>query len=110
MPQSHNPSPAGQGWFGRLNLLQAGLLALALACGPRASAQTVTSATNFIVGATIPDANPSGLASVKTISTPVVYATDVNLTLKLTSTFNGDLYCYLTHGSGHAVLLNRVGR
>jgi len=30
--------------------------------------------------------------------------------LKLTGTWNGDLYCYLTHSSGYTVLLNRVGR
>ena len=27
-----------------------------------------------------------------------------------TGPFNGDIYCYLTHSSGHTVLLNRVGR
>src|SRR6266516_4793441 len=110
MPHTYNASSAGQGRSAILPLLQAFLLAFALAGGLTASAQTVTSTTNFLVGAPIPDANPSGLANARTIATPVVYATDVNVTLKLSGTFNGDLYCYLTHGSGHAVLLNRVGR
>ena len=30
--------------------------------------------------------------------------------LKITGTFNGDLFCYVTHSSGYSVLLNRVGR
>src|ERR1043166_8059908 len=110
MPQTHHPSCGGQGRSGVLNLLQAGWLALTLVCGPAALAQTVTSTTNFLVGSTVPDGNLSGLVSAKTISTPVVYATDVNVTLKLTGTFNGDLYCYLTHGSAQSILLNRVGR
>jgi len=34
----------------------------------------------------------------------------VTVRLKVSGTFNGDLYCYVTHGSGYSVLLNRVGR
>src|SRR5260370_34558669 len=74
-----------------------------------ASAQTTT-LTNFPVGTMIPDDDPSGLASAQTVSTPITYLTGVKVTLKVSGTFNGDLYCYLTHGSGHTVLLNRVGR
>src|SRR6266536_2077218 len=110
MPQTRNPSPARQPRVRLPHLLQSTMAALALTCGFTASAQTVTSTTNFVVDRAIPDGNLSGLASAKIISTPVVYATDVNVTLKLTGTFNGDLYCYLTHRSGYSVLLNRVGR
>src|SRR6266446_6506881 len=99
MKQSTQPtSLARHGWAGTLKLLQAGLLALLLVWSGSASAQTVTTTTNFTVGATVPDGSPSGVASAQTISTPVVYVTDVNVTLKLSGTFNGDLYCYLTHG------------
>ena len=35
--------------------------------------------------------------------------TDVQVTLHLTGGYNGDLYAYLVHGDGFAVLLNRVG-
>src|SRR5439155_5064838 len=83
---------------------------LLLVFGFAASAQTTTTTTNFTVAAMVPDASLSGLASAKTISTPVLYATDVNVTLKLSGTFNGDMYCYLTHGTNRAVLLNRAGR
>jgi len=110
MPQAHHPSPAHQPRRSLPNLLQSTVAGLVLACGLTASAQTVTRTTNFVVNTAIPDGNLSGLASAKMISTPVVYATDVNVTLKITGTFNGDLYCYLTHGAGHSVLLNRVGR
>ncbi len=44
------------------------------------------------------------------VSWSCAYLTGVKVTLKVSGTFNGDLYCYLTHGSGHTVLLNRVGR
>ena len=52
---------------GMLNLLRGGLLVLLLACGLTASAQTVSTTNNFTVGAVVPDEDPSGLASAKTI-------------------------------------------
>src|SRR6266851_2341211 len=86
------------------------LLALALAGGLSASAQTTTTTTNFNVGIGVPDDQPSGVASAQTVSTPIAYVTGLKVSLKLTGTWNGDLYCYLTHSSGYTVLLNRVGR
>src|SRR5881397_3570133 len=70
------------------------VLSLALAWGLKASAQTTTTTTNFAVAKAIPDANASGLASAKIVSTPIAYVTDVNVMLKITGTYNGDLYCY----------------
>ena len=32
------------------------------------------------------------------------------MTLNIAGGYNGDLYAYLSHGAGFAVLLNRVGR
>src|SRR5258708_10132249 len=86
------------------------LLAIALASGLSASAQTTTTTTNFLVAAGIPDASPSGLASARIVSTPIAYVTGLKVSLKLSGTFNGDMFCYLTHSSGYTVLLNRVGR
>src|SRR5216684_1741704 len=86
------------------------LLALALIGGLSASAQTTTTTTNFNVGIGVPDDEPSGLASAKTVSTPIAYMSGLKVSLKLSGTWNGDLYCYLTHSSGYTVLLNRVGR
>src|SRR5690349_2648115 len=93
-----------------LDPLKASLLALTLASGLSASAQTTTTSTNFTVGATVPDDDPSGVASAKIVSTPIAYVTKVKVNLKLSGTFNGDIYCYLAHGGTNSILLNRVGR
>ena len=58
----------------------------------------------------LPDNDPSGWAYTFTSSVPDAPVSDVNVTLKLTGGFNGDLYAYLVHGSGQAILLNRAGR
>src|SRR5258708_17226831 len=91
-------------------MLQTQLLAFALVCGLSASAQTVTTTTNFSPELYIPDASASGLADTRIIQTPVTYVTGLKVTLKITGTFDGDLYCWLGHSSGRSVLLNRVGR
>jgi len=82
----------------------------ALAWGLTAAAQPITTTTNFTVEAMVPDGDMSGMASVQTISTPITNLTDLKVSLKLSGTWNGDLYCFLTHVTGHSVLLNRVGR
>ena len=86
------------------------LTGAALAWGHTASAQSFTTTTNFTVQAMVPDADPSGLASVQTISTPITNLTGLKVALKVNSTWSGDLYCFLAHGTNHSVLLNRLGR
>jgi subtilisin-like proprotein convertase family protein len=66
--------------------------------------------TNYVVGSGIPDGNLNGLASTKTVATYIGIITDLNVTLKTTGGYNGDLYAYLVHDTGFSVLLNRVGR
>lgn len=92
------------------NVPKSMLLALALLCGLTASAQTVTSNYTITVNGAIPDASASGRASVTNISSRITSITDVNVTLKINGTYNGDLYAYLTHSSGRTILLNRVGK
>jgi len=92
------------------SLLKFCLTLTALAWGLTAAAQPITTTTNFMVDAMVPDGDLSGLASVQTISTPITNLTDLKVSLKISGTWNGDLYCFLTHGTGHSVLLNRVGR
>lgn len=59
----------------------------------------------------IPDNNASGIAFPFSISAPSPsYITSVTVNLNITGGWNGDLYAYLSHGSGFSVLLNRVGR
>jgi len=92
------------------SLLKRCLMGTALAWSLTAAAQPITTTTNFMVDAMVPDGDMSGMASVQTISTPITNLTDLKVSLKLSGTWNGDLYCFLTHGTGHSVLLNRVGR
>ena len=66
--------------------------------------------TNDVVNLRIPDGSPMGLANSVDVSTPIERITDVNVSLVVTGGFNGDLHAYLVHDSGHAVLLNRVGK
>ncbi len=83
------------------------LLSMLALCCWSARSQIVT---NWPIGQLIPDGDPSGVASVQSISTPITSITDLKVTLRVSGTWNGDLYCYLTHSPGFAVLLNRVGR
>lgn len=83
-------------------------------------AQATLYTYSFSVGDVIPDAindTPGELSDTRTISgiavdseTGIGFITDVNVTLTISGGFNGDLYGYLVHDSGFAVLLNRVGR
>lgn len=58
----------------------------------------------------IPDGNPAGWWDARTITIPEPQILEVKVTLEISGGFNGDLYGYLMHGSGFAVLLNRPGR
>ena len=95
------------------NLLLAGLLMLAA---------TVANATLYTysftgINAAIPDANPGGYVNVQTVNLGTLPAdgttteiTDINVSLNISGGYNGDLYGYLVHSSGFAVLINRIGR
>lgn len=66
----------------------------------------------FTVNQAIPDGNPTGWSDTRNVSffDSGWQITDVNVTLNVSGGYNGDLYAYLTHSSGFAVLLNRVGK
>ena len=72
--------------------------------------QTTTTTTNYTIGIGIPDNDLSGLVSTKTFSSPIYSLTDLNVFINISGTYNGDLYAYLTYGTGFSVLLNRPGR
>src|SRR5690242_4320481 len=65
-------------------------------------------------GGVIPDANPTGWSDTRNVDWNGQFGsgswniTDVNVVLNVSGGYNGDLYAYLVHGSGFAVLLNRV--
>ncbi len=58
----------------------------------------------------IADNDASGMAFNFSLTDAATSISDVSLTFNLSGGYNGDLYAYLSHGSGFAVLLNRVGR
>src|SRR5207245_1018581 len=68
-----------------------------------------SSSASYSVNSPIPDNDASGLSSTVMFASPQISSIEtMNVTLNITGGFNGDLYAYLTHGSGSAVLLNRV--
>ena len=76
-----------------------------------AQADMIIYAHTFSAGAVIPDGDLGGWSDTHLLgglSTAPI--SDVNVGLNLSGGWNGDLYAYLVHNSGFAVLLNRVGR
>src|ERR1051325_11661179 len=87
------------------------MLVLAAAAPARATLYTY----DFTgINTTIPDNDSAGFSDTRTLSgmtgTPTTTINDVNVTLNISGGYNGDLYGYLVHDSGFAILLNRVGR
>ncbi|TAK97781.1 MAG: PEP-CTERM sorting domain-containing protein [Verrucomicrobia bacterium] len=58
----------------------------------------------------IPDGNLTGWSDTRNIGGLSGTIADVNVSLTFSGGNNGDLYAYLVHSSGFAVLLNRAGR
>lgn len=106
------------GWHRPLLPLSAvSALGLALACGP-ARGQIVEETYHFDslpLPVAVPDASGVGIVDNRVIDSVVQFLTDVNVSLTLSNpevagAYNGDLYVSLTHETGFAVLMNRVGR
>ena len=84
------------------------LVALLNTFGAQAALFTLTSGT---LNTAVPDGNVNGLQSTLTFNDAYFdNVLDVNVRLNISGGFNGDLYVYLTHGSGISILLNRTGR
>jgi subtilisin-like proprotein convertase family protein len=58
----------------------------------------------------IPDGQPAGVSDVQTVSSRIRQMGSVQISVAISGNYNGDLYCYLSHGNGFSVLLNRPGR
>lgn len=86
-----------------------GIATLALCLSTHA--QSVTNQFNTI-NAPIPDGDVNGLANSHVLSGFEAGNTLTNLmvSLNISGEYNGDLFAYLVHDTGFAVLLNRVGR
>lgn len=95
-----------------LNSIAVVVLAVGL-CRAEATLYTYTFSSGFANGGVIPDGNVTGWSDTRTISdipSELDRIVDVNVRLEISGGYNGDLYGYLVHGSGFAVLLNRVGK
>ncbi len=90
-------------------------IALALvSLGERSWAQITLDSGTQTVNSVIPDNDLGGIAETVSLGSSIVSISDVQLTLDIAGNssyqpWNGDYYAYLVHGSGFAVLLNRVG-
>lgn len=91
------------------------VILLLTAFGPALAAQGAV--FTFNPGALVPEVPASGLALKETLSAAQIAGpiTRLTVTLNLSGTgangaYNGDLYAYLKHGTGFAVLLNRPGK
>jgi subtilisin-like proprotein convertase family protein len=90
------------------NLFVIAVLVLTATASPALAQQTQT--FDFpVANGTVPDADLNGFQNTAQLNFDAVL-TDVKVTLNISGGYNGDLYAYLTHDSGFAVLLNRVGR
>lgn len=85
--------------------------AAAVAAGFLGGSSTARAALDYNWTGTqvIPDDDLTGVAFPFSILGGAPEITDVTVTLDITGGWNGDLYAYLAHDSGFAVLLNRVG-
>jgi len=86
------------------------LAAAALIASNAAQAQLFTNTFSYTANLAIPDNNLNGVSDTRTVVSEIFSITGVRVTLNISGGFNGDYYAYLTHDSGFAVLLNRVGR
>lgn len=89
----------------------AGLAAtVVLFSGLPAWGMTITDTAAYSVNMGIRDNDLNGLADTRVFHSSIQSIDEISVTLDISGGFNGDLYVYLTHGSGFSVLLNRTGR
>lgn len=74
-----------------------------------ASGQNVTNNYSTSLNQAIPDGDWNGLVSSTVVGAMGGIVTNVSVTLNVSGGFDGDLYAYLVHGTGFAVLMDRVG-
>ena len=86
------------------------LLVLLAAVSPRVLQAQTTETFTFTTNRVVPDGNAAGLADVRSVSSAIGNISSLKVGLKVTGEFNGDLYGYIRHSGGFAVLLNRAGK
>jgi subtilisin-like proprotein convertase family protein len=88
---------------------------LCVLCGFAVTSSVIASTTwngpTWSVSTLIPDNDEVGFVDTRTINIPqVTEIENVTVHLNFSGGWNGDLYAYVLHDSGFAVLLNRPGR
>jgi subtilisin-like proprotein convertase family protein len=85
-------------------------VALVMTVTAQATLYTYNYSSDFANAGVIPDGNVTGWSDTRTLSGITdLTIQDVNVRLNISGGYNGDLYGYLVHDSGFAVLLDRVG-
>ena len=108
LPPSGSTFPVGTN---QVNCAAADRSGNVAACGFRVVVVDALSVTaSELVNQRITDDSPVGVVASLNVATTIERITDVNVTLNISGGFNGDLFAYLVHDSGHAVLLNRAGK
>jgi subtilisin-like proprotein convertase family protein len=97
--------PNGKFLAGKLSIL----LILPIT-GTLHAATTIGEFHPVFVGTEVPDNSAIGLADTRMITSTITSITSVEVAILLTGGWAGDMYAYLSHGSGFSVLLNRPGR
>lgn len=85
-------------------------LVSALLLLPALPAAAITTIVDWTVNTTVPDNNITGLVDTRNVASTITGITSVEVRLKLSGGWNGDLYGFLQHDSGFSVLLNRPGK
>jgi hypothetical protein len=86
------------------------MMLLAVAFNAPAAFYSYNFTDGFTYGGLIPDGNQTGWTDTRTLSGIAdTQITGLSVTLNVSSEWSGDLYAYLTHGTGFIVLMNRVG-
>jgi len=92
------------------SIMKKSILVIAIALVALAQTAQADFSQTFTVNAGIPDGSLVGWSDTRAVPVQPGNTLDVNVTLNLGGGWNGDLYAYLVHNTGFAVLLNRVGR
>lgn len=69
----------------------------------------LTESYTFTTNRLVPDGNAAGISDVHNVSSGLATIASLQVRLTVIGDFNGDLYAYLRHSNGFAVLLNRAG-
>lgn len=88
---------------------------LCVLCGFAVTSSVIASTTwngpTWSVSTLIPDNDEVGFTDTRNITIPAITEIEsLTVNLNFTGGWNGDMYAYLVHGDGFAVLLNRPGR